>query len=233
MRETNQVIRTMGDVMRYVMAPSAGGTVPGSNEEEYAQWVSWIQQKQEEYAVRGFWLRLLTRETISIAGDTTVLPDRFHKPNGLYILEVPDPNGDEPINYADPDDPQVSVEMISDPEDEDFGKWQMRFKETQETATATMWYFAAPPVPEVESDTILLPGDMVGFAALGEYFRSAGEDGSQDKAETDAENRFQEYLTLEQIPERSKLLTVSQKRTDRVRYLKNFYFRRDRFYRGN
>jgi hypothetical protein len=231
MRNTNQIIRTLGDVMRFVMAPSAGGTVPGNQEEEYSQWRSWIQQKQEEYAVRAFWRRLLTFEEIQISGDTTVLPDRFHKPNGLYLLIVEDSNG-EITDYTDPDDPLVTVEMINDPEDEDFGRWQMRFKETQPTLTAKMWYFAAPPVPESETDIVLLPGDMVGFAALGEYFRTAGEDGSQDKSEQDAENRFQEYITLEAIPAKSELIRVSQKRTNRVGYLKQFYYRRNRFFRG-
>jgi hypothetical protein len=237
MKLSSQVIRTLGDVMRFVMAPSAGGTVPGEQEEEYAQWRSGMQQKQEEYAVRAFWRRLLTQEEITISGDTTLLPKRFHKPNGLYLLTVEDSNGDV-VDYTDPDDPLVTVEMINDPDAVDgdnnptIGRWQMRFKETQPTLTAKMWYFAAPPVPEAETDIVLLPGDMVGFAALGEYFRTAGEDGSQDKSEQDAENRFQEYITLEAIPAKSELIRVSQKRTNRVGYLKQFYYRRNRFFRG-
>lgn len=208
------------------MATFAGGTVPLSGEEEYDQWVGWIKQKQEEYAVRGFWRRLLTREEIIINGETTVLPDRFHKPNGLYILDV------DGVNYADEDAPLVSVEMIGDTEDEDFGKWQMRFKEPLTSQkTAVLWYFAAPPVPTESTDKLLLPGDMIMYAALGEYFRSIGMDGSQDKAEQDAENRFIEYISLEVIPPIYELLTTTKQSTmSRNNYLKQFYYRPNRYY---
>lgn len=230
MRETNQVIRTLRDVMEKVMAPSAGGSMPDFStnpEDEYMQWVSWIQQKQEEYAVRAFWRRLLTREEIEIEGDTTVLPDRFHKPNGLYVLDV------DGVDYADPDNPQLTVEMITDPTDTDFGKWQIRFKDTQERKTAIIWYFANPPVPTDETDIVLLPGDMIGYSALGEYFRSIGADGSQDKAEEDAENRFIEYLSMEMIPPRHELLTIkTQQNVDRIAYQKQFYYRSGRYFRN-
>lgn len=221
---TNQVIRTLGDVLLKVMAPSAGGSVPATTDEEYDQWVSWVQQKQEEYAKRGFWQRLLTREEITIEGDVTVLPDRFHKPNGLYILEV---DGED---YADENNPKVSVEYINDPDDEDYGKWQMRFAETMPLMDAVIWYFAAPPVPTAESDFLLLPGDMVGFAALGEYFRTTGAEGSQDKSEADAENRFQEYISLEVIPPKHRLIKLRKDaHVDRIAYLKQFYHRPNRY----
>ncbi len=224
MLQTNQFLKTLGDVLN-AMAPFAGGTVPLSGEEEYLQWLGWIKQKQEEYAVRGFWRRLLTREEIIINGETTVLPDRFHKPNGLYILDV------EGVNYADEENPQVSVEMIGDIEDEDFGKWQMRFKTPLTSQkTAILWYFAAPPVPEDATDKLLLPGDMVMYAALGEYFRSIGMDGSQDKAEQDAESRFIEYISLEVIPPIYELLTTTKNSgISRNNYLKQFYYRPNRY----
>ena len=221
---TNQYISTLQQVLE-ALAPFAGGTVPLTTDEEYAQWVGWIKQKQEEYAVRAFWRRLLTREEIVIEGETTVLPDRFHKANGLYILDV----GGE--NYADEENPRVSVEMIGDLDDEDFGKWQMRFKDEITTPTdAVLWYFAAPPVPVEPTDKLLLPGDMVMYAALGEYFRSIGADGSQDKAEMDAENRFLEYIGLEVIPPVYELLTTSkQNKVSRNEYLKQFYYRPNRY----
>lgn len=229
MRETNQKIKNLKDVMEF-MAPFAGGSVPTYSlqiDDEYLQWVGWIAQKQEEFATRAFWRRLLTREEIQIEDDVTVLPDRFHKPNGLYILEV---DGED---YADPDNPKLTVEMIGDPSDEDFGKWQMRFKEKQPAQDAILWYFAAPPVPTEPKDIILLPGDMIGYGALGEYFRSIGADGSQDKAELDAENRFIEYTALEMIPPKYELLTMNKgKNIDRVAYQKQFYQRRGRYFRN-
>lgn len=213
------------------MAPSAGGSVPEANSDEYNQWVGWIQQKQQEFAVRGFWRRCLTREEIVVSGDTTVLPDRFHKPNGLYVLQATNSNG-EVEDWCDPDNKKVSVEMINDPEDSDFGKWQMRFPEPVPQQTVVIWYFANPPVPTQESDILLLPGDMVGFAALSEYFRTTGAEGSQDDARAEGENRFQEYISLELIPDRSELITVSRKRIDRIAYQKQFYYRPNRHTQG-
>jgi len=222
---TNATIRTLDDCLTYIAA-FAGGTVPLTTDEEYAQWVFWIQVKQEEYAKRGFWRRLLTRETITIEGDTTVLPARFHKPNGLYLLDV------DGVDYTDPDDPQLTVEMIGDPEDENYGNWQMRFKETQEEQSAVIWYFANPPKPTVGADLVLLPGDMISYAALGEYYRTTGAEGSQDKSELDAENRFNEYISLEVIPPRHKLITTNRVRQDRLGRLKRMYWRTNRNYQG-
>jgi hypothetical protein len=223
--ETNQVLRTLGNVFTYVAA-FAGGSVPLETDEEYAQWLLWVQNKQEEYAVRGFWRRLLTREEIVIEGDTTVLPKRFHKPNGLYILDV---NGKD---YADPDNPKLTVEMINDPNDTNYGKWQMRFVETQDTQNAILWYFANPPKPTEPNDYILLPGDLISYAVLGEYYRTTGAEGSQDKSEQDAENRFQEYMSLEVIPARHELLKFNRPRVDRIANLKRMYYRNNRGYQG-
>jgi len=205
------------------MAPFAGGTVPSESDDEYAQWISWIQNKQEEYARRAFWRRCLTRETIELTLDdeTVVLPDRFYKPNGLFMLIVTDDSDSTKTvdwNEAGNSDGQtIFVEMINDPDSSDFGLWQMRFDDAVEyTNTAVIWYFSQPPVPNALTDKILLPGDMIGFAALAEYYRQANQEGSQDKAEQDAENRFQEYLALEVIPDKSELLTNSENQVTRV-----------------
>lgn len=229
MENSNQIVQTLGEVLEF-MAPSAGGTVPGSTEEEYTQWVSWIQQKQEEYARRAFWRRTLTRATITLDGDTTVLPARFFKPNGLYALEV------DGVNYCDPDAKLVSVEMDNEPfEDDDvtpnanFAKWRMRFEETQDNVSATIWYFANPPKPTAETDKLILPGDMIGFAALAEHYRTIGQEGSQDKAEADAENRFQEYLALEVLPDPSELISFTRKNENRTERFRSYYNRSDRY----
>jgi len=224
MLQTNQYLKTLGDILN-AMSSFAGGTVPSQGEEEYNQWVGWVKQKQDEYAVRGFWRRLLTREETTINGETTVLPDRFHKPNGLYVLDV------DGVNYADEEKPLVSVEMINDPEDEDFSKWQMRFREPLASPKqAILWYFAAPPIPTEPTDKLLLPGDMIMYSALGEYFRSIGMDGSQDEAKMEAENRFIEYISLEVIPPIYELLTTTKEPImSRNQYLKQFYYRPNRY----
>ena len=222
-------IQTLQDVLDF-MAPQAGGSVPDSDSTEYAEWVMWIQNKYEEYARRGFWRRTLTREVITLTeGDEThVLPDRFFKPNGLYMCIVDSVDWNEPGNS---DDQTIFIEMIGDPDDENFGKWQMRFDNAvvETDATVIMWYFANPPVPNALTDYMLLPGDMIGFAALAEYYRQANQEGSQDKAEEDAENRFQEYLALEVIPDKSELLTNKEDqvtRVDRLLKAKAYYTNR-------
>lgn len=228
--EAQTTIQTLGDILDF-MAPHAGGSVPDEDSTEYDEWVMWIKNKYEEYARRGFWRRLLTREEITLTeGDTTkVLPDRFHKPNGLYMLIVTNDDGvgvdwNETPNS---DNQTIFIEMISDPDSANFGKWQMRFEnEIEETTTAIIWYFAMPPIPGATTDKIILPGDMIGFAALSEYFRQANQPGSQDDAKADAENRFTEYMALEVIPDKSELLTNSEQQTNRVDRLvvaRNYY----------
>jgi len=209
------------------MAPFAGGTVPSESDDEYAQWISWIQNKQEEYARRAFWRRCLTREVIELtAGDTThLLPDKFNRPNALYMLIVDGVDWNENGNS---DGQTIFIEMINTYDDEYYGRWQMRFDNAVVTTDATviMWYFSNPPVPNALTDKILLPGDMIGFAALAEYYRQANQEGSQDKAEQDAENRFKEYLALEVIPDKSDLLTNSESqvtRTDRLVIARAYY----------
>jgi len=125
--------------------------------------------------------------------------------------------------------------MINDPTDPNFGLWQMRFKDTVTTVSATIWYFSNPPQPNTTMDILLLPGDMIGYAALAEYFRTANQEGSQDKSEQDAENRFQEYLSLEVLPSPNELMKfadVSQKitKTDYLLRAKGYY--RSRSYRN-
>lgn len=222
-------IQTLGDVLSF-MAPFAGGSVPDTDSTEYNEWVAWIQNKQEEYSRRAFWRRCLTREVITLTeGDTTqVLPDRFYKPNGLYMLIVDEIDWNEAGNSAGQ---TVFVEMVNDPDSSDYGKWQMRFdNEIEETdATVIIWYFSQPAVPNASGDNLLLPGDMIGFAALAEYYRQANQEGSQDKAEADAENRFLEYLSLEVIPDKSELLVNSESqpsRVDRLLKAKNYYISR-------
>lgn len=225
-------LRTLGEVLSF-MAPFAGGTVPTEGTDEYTQWVTWIQNKHEEYARRAFWRRCLTREAITISANSTthVLPDRFSRPNALYVLEVDGIDWNDPQNT---DEQTIFVEMVNDPDDADFGKWQMRFGTEVTTETsAILWFFSNPPVPNASSDILLLPGDMIGFAALAEYYRQANQEGSQDKAEQDAENRFLEYMSIETIPAPNELLShrvETSTRTDHLVTARNRYANRlDRY----
>ena len=222
--EISTSIRTLVDVLNF-MAPFAGGSVPDGDSQEYSDWVRWIQIKQEEYARRAFWRRCLTREVVTLDGETTVLPDRFNRPNALYMLIVDGVDWNETPNT---DEQNVFVEMNNDPDDADFGKWQMRFLDEADSDEAILWYFANPPKPTAESDILILPGDMIGYSALAEYFRTTGAEGSQDKAEEDAENRFIEYLSIEVIPDKSELLRNSESdtRVDRLAIAKSYYANR-------
>lgn len=226
--EVQSTIQTLGEVLS-AMAPFAGGSIPDSDSQEYLDWVRWVGQKQEEYARRAFWRRCLTREEITLtAGYVTVLPARFHKPNGLYMLIVTNDEG-EGVDWNDPDNSDeqyIFIEMNNDVDSADFGKWQMRFdNEVEAGTTAVIWYFANPPKPTALADKLLLPGDMVAYASLQEYFRTTGSEGSEDKTEEMAENRFQEYISMEVIPDKKELLRHSEKdtRVDRLAIAKNFY----------
>lgn len=221
-------IQTLEEVLA-MMAPFAGGSVPADDSTEYTDWIRWIGQKQEEYARRAFWRRCLTREEITLdTGFTTVLPDRFHKPNGLYMLIVENDEGVQ-VDWNEPDnvdEQYILIEMINDPEDENFGKWQMRFDvELTEDKEAVIWYFSNPPKPASLTDKLLLPGDMVGYGSLQEYARTTGAEGSEDKFEELAENRFSEYISLEMIPDKKDLMTHAQSsiRIDRLQRAKNYY----------
>lgn len=215
-------IQTLGEVLN-AMAPFAGGSIPDETDQEFLDWKNWVVNKQEEYARRAFWRRCLTREVFQIQGETTVLPDRFNRPNALFMLIVDGVDWKETPNT---DDQSIFVEMINDTEDEDFGKWQMRFLNPVTTATdAILWYYANPPKPVALADKLLLPGDMIAYAALAEYFRTTGAEGSQDKAEEDAENRFTEYLSIEVIPDKSELLTFASasRKVDYLKRAKGYY----------
>lgn len=220
-------ITTLGEVLN-AMAPFAGGSIPDEQDQEYTDWKNWVVNKQEEYARRAFWRRCLTREVIQVSGETTVLPDRFNRPNAIFMLIVDGVDWNE-VNNSD--EQAVFIEMINDPEDDDFGKWQMRFlNEVTTQVEAILWYYANPPKPVATTDKLILPGDMIAYAALGEYFRTTGAEGSQDKAEEDAENRFTEYLSIEVIPNKSELLSFTAN-TPRVNYLeraRGYYGSRNR-----
>jgi hypothetical protein len=214
----SQIINTLGQALTF-MSTFAGGAVPSSTDDEYAQWVSWVGIKQEEYAVRGFWRRLLVSTEITIDPDGTPLPDNFHKANGIYVLDV---DGED---WAEPTlSPKIFVNMEIDPESANYGKWIMHLlSEAPENPSATMWYFAKPHIPTQTSDILILPGDMIAYGALSEYFRQTGAEGSQDDARIEAENRLQEYLSLETLPARYELLTHSTTNINRLEIAKDYY----------
>jgi hypothetical protein len=222
---SNQTLKTLSDVLLF-MSSFAGGSVPDATDQEYVDWVRWVGMKQEEYALRAFWRRCLTRVSITLDGETTLLPDRFHKHNGIYVLEV---DGVDWAEHNNSDGQEILVEMDGDPLSANFGKWQVRFSEEVDNVSAVLWYFANPPRPTLSADIVLLPGDMIGYAALGEYFRTTGAEGSQDKAESDAENRFQEYLSLEMIPPKYELLSFKDPgHVNRTAQYRSYYRRTGR-----
>ena len=224
---TNQVVKTLLDVLTF-MKPFAGGTVPDETSEEYLEWVSWVQIRQEEYAKRGFWRRLLSRKSIVLDGETIALPDNFHKHNGLYVLDV---NGVDWAESENQDNMTVFVEMETDSTEAAFGDWQLRLSQSVSNVDAILWYFANPPKPDSPTDIVLLPGDLLGYGALIDYYRQANQEGSMDKAEEDAENRFITYLSLEMIPPKYELLSFSThgaSRVDRLERAKSYYGRANR-----
>lgn len=209
--DKTQFIGTVGDIMSY-MATFAGGIIPETDDEEYAQWLLYIQVKYEEASKRGFWRRLLTKEDLELTADDTevYLPVRFQRTNSLYVLLIEDVNG-KGVDLADPDrtpdNQQIYIEMENDPENAKFGQWKITFKEPIDTTqTALLWYFATPPKPEAAADKVLLPGDMIAYGALMEHFRASNLVGSMDDAETAYENRINGYLAMEMIPGRHELL---------------------------
>lgn len=204
------------------MAPNAGGAVPDVNSEEYTQWRMAIQVKYEEAARRGFWRRLLKKDILPLReGDEfVVLPSDFQRANALYIFYVGGEDLADPDRISTDSNPQsVFAQQITDPDDEDFGNWQLNFhKPIEADEDAVIWYWALPPKPVDPSDKLLLPGDMIAFGALSEIFRSTNLEGSQDDARNEYENRMSGYLALEMIPPRNELITFSTnpKRIDRT-----------------
>jgi hypothetical protein len=209
--DKTQVISTLGECMQF-MAPANGGSIPDVNSDEYAQWQTAIQLKQEEASKRGFWRRLLTSDILQLrTGDTSVtLPTRFQRPNGLYSLVVDGVELCDP-DRRDADDQSILVEMINDPTDEEFGLWRVTFAvPTAADQDAPIYYFATPPTPVESTDKLILPGDMVAFGAMIELFRTSNLVGSEDDAKQEYENRLQTYLNMEMLPGRSELLTFTR-----------------------
>lgn len=216
---------TVADIMT-LMAPSAGGAIPDENSEERAQWLLFIQTKYEEASRRGFWRRLLKKSTISLTeGDTDVLlPVDFQRANGLYILYVDEVDLCDPDR--EPDDQSIFAEVITDPNDANFGRWRLTFTEPiKATQTAPIWYFCVPPKPTADADKLLLPGDMIAFGALSEVFRTTNLEGSQDDARGEYENRLNTYLAMEMIPPRNEILSfvTNPRGADRLRIARNRY----------
>lgn len=203
------MFETVADVMN-LMAPFAGGTVPTSTSTDYANWLRWIQEKYEESSRRGFWRRLLTKDTVSITANATtaLLPVRFQRANSMYSFIVGE------VDLADPDreadDQQIFTFLENDPTSVNFGRWRIDFKTAIATATtATIWYFATPPKPTSDTDKLLLPADMIAFGALIEHFRKASLPGSQDDSRIEYENRLNAYLAMEMIPGKHEILKFS------------------------
>lgn len=216
---------TLEEIMA-AMAPFAGGTVPSSDDEEYANWVRWIQQKQNEYAYRGQWRRLLKKVDLTITSGVAELPTNFFKPTGIYALFVDEVDLTEQAGEI-----RLFVYMELDTASANYGKWYVETN-PEITETAIMYYFGAPGIPEDPTDKIILPGDMVMYGALQEYFREEGSDGSLDDARVEAENRFQEYLSLENLPTKQELASFSfSNQVDRTAGLKQFYTSRPGRYR--
>lgn len=206
-----QVISTLADVMNFI-APNAGGSVPQVDTDEYNQWKLAIQTKYEEAAKRGFWRRLLVKDTLTLTeGDeSVVMPTQFQRANALYILAVNNEDLADPDRIITSDSQTVFLQQITDPDDEDFGLWQANFKfPIGADEEAIIWYFATPPNPTEPDDKLLLAGDMVAFGAMAEIFRSTNLEGSQDDARIEYENRLNTYLSIEMIPPRNELLTFS------------------------
>jgi hypothetical protein len=196
-----QVINSLGQALTE-MAKYAGGSVPSASDAQYTEWVTWLNQGQEDAAERGFWGRLLTKGTLVIEEDDEIatLPEDFHKRNGIYVLGVDDVDWAESRNTAGQ---KLYVNKNSD------GEWVVNFIgfTPEEEATGTLWYFRHPGILEDEDDKFILDGKMCVFYALTEYFRQAGELGSLDDARAEYNNRFEEGLGLEMIPTPQELLS--------------------------
>lgn len=198
------VLLTAGNVMSF-MSSFAGGSVPASGDDEYPEWIRWIQLGQQDAANRGFWRRLLTKTTLTITAgaETTNLPSNFYKVNGIYALFVGDVDWSQNNNTDG-----VSIFVETDPTD---GSWRIRWlpEAPTESVTADLWYFYNPPIVAAPEDPIILDGEMVGFYALKEYFRKLKQLGSLDDARTEYENRLKELLNLEMLPSRQELSSFS------------------------
>jgi hypothetical protein len=216
----SQTISTLGECLQ-AMARYAGGSVPATTDTKYDDWVRSIQLGQEDAAKRGFWGRLLTKDDLAITAnaDTALLPDDFHKRNGIFVLEVDGEDWNDPANESG----QV-LHVETRPAD---AKWLVRFTGYTPTASATgtLWYFYNPPVPEDESDPLYLDGEMIMFYALTEHFRAKKQFGSLDDARLEYNNRFSELIGLEMLPSPHELLSwkpfntyLNHPRTENIYY---------------
>lgn len=195
-----QVINTLEDGLKEI-AKYAGGTVPQKSDDQYAEWVSWLNAGQEDAAERGFWSRLLTKADLETVTDedTALLPDDFHKRNGIYALGVDD------IDWAEANNSVSQRLFVNINED---GEWVVYFRgfTPTEDKTGELWYFRHPAILVEPTDVFVLDGKMCVYYALTEYFRQAGELGSLDDARAEYNNRFEESLGLEMLPSPQELL---------------------------
>lgn len=196
-----QVLSTVDDVLQFV-ARYAGGTVPQTSDSQYGEWLSWISEGQEDMAERGFWSRLLTKTELDISTDDefTVLPEDFHKRNGIYVLDTGEEDWNDPYNRS-------NQKLFVNKNEE--GEWVVYYNgfAPTEDITATLWYFRHPGVIEDAEDILILDGKACGYYALTEYFRQAGELGSLDDARAEYNNRFEELLGMEMLPAPNELLS--------------------------
>lgn len=203
-----QILSTLGDVLQ-ALAGLTVGSVPGTNDTERALWISWINQGQEDAANRGFWSRLLTKTNLSIVinVDTATLPNNFHKRNGIYILSVND------IDWADPANDPVDSEKqkLFVHLNATTGVWEVVFNGFTPTASSagTLWYFFLPPKLVDDTDKLFLDGKMVLYYALQEYWRREGDMDALADAREEYLNRFDEGLSLDQLPAKNELLSFS------------------------
>lgn len=198
------MLSTLQEVMQ-AMASYAGGSIPSTNDSEYANWVSWINQGQEDAATRGFWSRLLTHADLSVVSDvdTANLPDNFHKRNGIFMLAVGDDDwSDSSLGH------EQGLFVNKHPTT---GVWQVRFLGFMPSADATadLWYFYLPPKLVNPTDPVFLDGKMIMYYALAEYYRQAERLGSLDDARAEYNNRFIELLNVDQLPTRQDLVSFS------------------------
>lgn len=218
----SQIIETLGDCLQAI-AVYAGGSVPASNEPEYDEWVGWVQRGQDDAAKRGFWGRLLDKANLTITADvdTAVLPDNFHKRNGIYVLNV------DSVDWASPNNEAGQVLIVN--RDITTGAWTVRFKETPTASyTGELWYFYNPPVPVEEADLLYLDGEMIMYYALKEFYRKSQQPGSLDDARIEYENRFEEGLANEVLPTAQELVQWKPYHT----HLGQSWDERAKFWRG-
>src|SRR6266571_1433943 len=196
-----QVINTLNDSLKEI-AKFAGGTVPQISDPQYDEWVGWVNQGQEDAAERGFWSRLLTKADLEIIKDedTSILPDNFHKRNGIFALIVNKVDWSEAYNK---DEQRLFVNVNED------GEWVVNFRGFTPIAdyTAELWYFRHPLILVESTDVFSLDGKMCAYYGLAEYFRQAGELGSLDDARAEYNNRFDESLGLDMLPTKQELLS--------------------------